>query len=342
MEVKKLDCYSSLTKVQYCSVEYEWIIEDYNRVSKCLKQVLSPQFAASDDNERKWFFHLFFEEINEMNNEIVHIHLVRTDVAEVYVEVNLSFSCSSNRYIKTPVPFKSILRWNECIYIPLSNSDLVNDLDWNSDSNDSLILTCKIRTFSNIVNVKQNTLSYTESANLTNDISALLYDPSFKDVEFLVKGKLFRAHKNILASRSEVFTAMFKNKMNESLTSSVKIKDIEPKIFEQMLYFIYTDEVDLKKNTVFKLFAAAHKYNVKKLKQICIEKIYENLSINNVLETLQFVELYSISELQERTLEFLTVHLTELQNSKEFELFITTYPDIAVKIFRLQNKDCYW
>jgi hypothetical protein len=80
------------------------------------------------------------------------------------------------------------------------------------------------------------------------------------DVEFVVKGKTFSAHKAILAARSPVFAAEFtkeetigdasshqiepklkKRKINNG-PHQIEINGVAPTTFEQFLYFIYTGE----------------------------------------------------------------------------------------------------
>ena len=66
---------------------------------------------------------------------------------------------------------------------------------------------------------------------------------NWTDVEFVVKGKTFFAHKAILAARSPVFANEFAKK--QPLTNDpqqIRIDYIEPSTVEQFLHFIYTGE----------------------------------------------------------------------------------------------------
>ena len=65
------------------------------------------------------------------------------------------------------------------------------------------------------------------------------------DVTLVIKKKEFPAHKAILAARSTVFAAMFQHDMREAASNRVGIVEIEPDIFQAVLRFIYTDQVDL-------------------------------------------------------------------------------------------------
>lgn len=68
-------------------------------------------------------------------------------------------------------------------------------------------------------------------------------EKQFTDFEFVIGDLIFPAHKGIVAARSPVFSAMFKADMIESRTQQVVIEDIEPSIFEEFLYFLYTGQL---------------------------------------------------------------------------------------------------
>nr|CAB3482511.1 unnamed protein product [Digitaria exilis] len=61
------------------------------------------------------------------------------------------------------------------------------------------------------------------------------------DVTYSVKGKLFRAHKIILAMRSPVFKAQLYGGMMESTAEIIEVEDVLPDVFEALLRYIYTD-----------------------------------------------------------------------------------------------------
>ena len=79
--------------------------------------------------------------------------------------------------------------------------------------------------------------------NVADDLGVLLANKALADVVFHVGGKVFHAHKNILSARSPVFAAMFEHNMKEKKDNRVDITDIEGNIFEELLKFIYTDEI---------------------------------------------------------------------------------------------------
>nr|CAB3490360.1 unnamed protein product [Digitaria exilis] len=61
------------------------------------------------------------------------------------------------------------------------------------------------------------------------------------DVTFQVAGEIFAGHRYILAARSPVFKAELFGPMKEKTMNSIKINDMEARVFKAMLHFIYTD-----------------------------------------------------------------------------------------------------
>lgn len=90
-----------------------------------------------------------------------------------------------------------------------------------------------------------------------DDESASLYTSDV--IKFLVHGKVFSAHRKLLQAKSPVFAAMFKHKTKESRERSVEITDIDAKVFEKLLMYIYKDKVNGLETYAVPLWIAADK-----------------------------------------------------------------------------------
>ena len=103
------------------------------------------------------------------------------------------------------------------------------------------------------------------------------------DVIFKVRGRELPAHRRILIARSEVFAAMFQHTMEERFTNVAKIEDIDPDVFHELLHFIYTGQVQLKKleKMAASLFIAADKYLLGVLKLKCENYLSNHISPEN-------------------------------------------------------------
>ncbi|XP_051169294.1 speckle-type POZ protein-like [Leptopilina boulardi] len=198
----------------------------------------------------------------------------------------------------------------------------------------------------------KNPLSDSLKCNdLVENIASLLDDENFKDVTFKIEKQELTAHKAILANQSPVFAAMFNNKMNEQLTSEVEINDIKPEVFQKMLQFIYCDQVDNLDESALELYYVADKYQLEKLKIMCIKSLQDNLSSETVVNTLDVADLYSISKLKNKCLNFLNKEC-EIMNTIEFKQLVQERPHLCIELVKVEkvsdenddeeeNKNCY-
>lgn len=111
----------------------------------------------------------------------------------------------------------------------------------------------------------------------------MLENPLLSDFKFIVKGKEFKVHKNIMAAASPMLLKMFTIDMTENKKGESEIDHIEPEIFEAMLKFIYgtemPEDVDHRQ-----LYAAAHYYQIESLKAICEQEVHTSLNVDNAIE----------------------------------------------------------
>ncbi|KAL6661114.1 hypothetical protein ACP70R_000498 [Stipagrostis hirtigluma subsp. patula] len=135
------------------------------------------------------------------------------------------------------------------------------------------------------------------------------------DVSFLVGGETFRAHRAVLAARSPVFKAQLLGSMADAKIPCITLHDIQPATFQILLRFIYTDalptdkELESSSGTEWfqHLLAAADMYQLDRLKLICAQKLWEDVSAENVASVLGCAELHSCPELKKRCIDFFVV-----------------------------------
>jgi speckle-type POZ protein len=100
--------------------------------------------------------------------------------------------------------------------------------------------------------------------------------------------------------------------MKEKTTQHIKIDDIEPPIFEELLHFVYTDSMlddeQYKEGRTAKLqhlLVAADRYGLDKLRVLCERKLCESMDVETIATTLALAEQHHCADLKEACVEFM-------------------------------------
>lgn len=117
--------------------------------------------------------------------------------------------------------------------------------------------------------------------SLFEDFLKLVNSGEYSDVFLKCDDKVFSAHRAILATRSPVFSAMFRSDMKEAREQCVEIRDIKPDVLEKLLCYVYTGNVDLPKESVHEVYRAADMYCVEALTAKCLLLITDSYAINS-------------------------------------------------------------
>ncbi|GFY45130.1 speckle-type POZ protein-like [Trichonephila inaurata madagascariensis] len=189
--------------------------------------------------------------------------------------------------------------------------------------------------------MKVTNISHMNEFNSLKDLSTdlmHLFDEassSFADVELKCESFTIPAHKGILASRSPVFSAMFKNEMRESRETTVYITDISISTLRTMLAYIYTSRInDITMSNAQDLLYAADKYQLTRLKNICSEYLKNNVSDQNVLNLLEFGDFFD-RESKEFAMNFICNKVAEfsiLENTQEWKRLRKEQTELAMEV----------
>jgi hypothetical protein len=79
---------------------------------------------------------------------------------------------------------------------------------------------------------------------LHSNLQALLDDGRLSDVTFVVEGERFKAHRTILAARSEVLDCQLRGGMRDSEENEIIVEQCDPATFKALLLFLYTDSFE--------------------------------------------------------------------------------------------------
>nr|CAB3488333.1 unnamed protein product [Digitaria exilis] len=160
------------------------------------------------------------------------------------------------------------------------------------------------------------------------------------DVAFHVDGRLFHAHKCVLAARSPVFDAELFGLMKEKDTEPIKVDGMEACIFEELLHFIYTDRMSDKFDgsdrdlATQHLLVAADRYGLDRLMLMCEAKLCHGIDAQTVATTLALADQHSCVHLKDACLTFVASGdaLGDVMKTDGFKHLVESCPFVMVEI----------
>ncbi|KAK1606432.1 hypothetical protein QYE76_030105 [Lolium multiflorum] len=165
--------------------------------------------------------------------------------------------------------------------------------------------------------VRQENPMPMSASDIGRHLGRILDSTDGSDVSFYVRGKIFHAHRAVLAARSPVFKAELIGSMLEPKVPCVTVQGIDPVVFEALLRFLYTDalpaagEDDGSQTNFYQhLLAAADHYALDRLKLVCAHKLWERASVYYTGGVLACAEMHDCRELKENCTDFFVAEKT--------------------------------
>ncbi|XP_034235861.1 kelch-like protein 6 [Thrips palmi] len=167
--------------------------------------------------------------------------------------------------------------------------------------------------------------------SLLSRIGNLLQTSQWSDCTFLVgesdSKQEFRAHRIILAACSPVFEAMCFGPLAEK--GSISIPDMEPKAFQALLQYVYTDNVQFTSvEEACDVLYAAKKYMILNLCQMCHLYLKRNMQAKDVVAVYEFAKLLEEEALYEPCLLMLRKYALEVLNDATHHLSPSTVMEL--------------
>ena len=168
------------------------------------------------------------------------------------------------------------------------------------------------------------------SREMFQSLKKMRENHSYTDVTLGVKGKLFHAHKVLLAASSRFFDAMFSSGMKESTQNEVELEDgdLTKEAFEIILDFIYSSILPLTEDNVLDVLEAADHLEILSVVKKCSLFIVNNLSqdkfhMETRLKIYRVAERHNLTELREESLQALALKFGEICEEDGFKENIT-------------------
>lgn len=168
----------------------------------------------------------------------------------------------------------------------------------------------------------------------------LYLDIRTADVFFIFKSEngqpqKLPAHKNILASSSPVFDAMFFGEMKEK--GDVKITDTSIEVFKEFLQFFYLSTIKLSAENIAEVMNLGKQYLLNECFTTCVESSKEMLTSENMCSGYELAILFEDDDLKKFCEEKISEHAEEVFRSSTF---LTCGSNLLRRILQLNSLDC--
>ncbi|CAL4916799.1 unnamed protein product [Urochloa decumbens] len=266
----------------------------------------------------RWFIRYYPNGITELSKDYISFFLVldQSVTKEVTVQYRIRFSDQAEQ---TPLASEEVTTFQSYStswrYSMFSKREDLEKSEHLKD--DSFTIRCDIVIINNVY-AKEIAEEATTPAFVSvppSDLSVhfgdLLLTESGADVLFEIGSQTFAAHQCVLEARSPVFRDELFGTMEFVTTGVVRIDDIEAQVFKALLYFMYTDSLPKAKkeedNVMCQhLLVAADKYNLKRLKLICEDKLCKYIDVGTVATILALAEHHHCNGLKKACFDFLS------------------------------------
>ncbi|XP_008544911.3 speckle-type POZ protein-like [Microplitis demolitor] len=160
---------------------------------------------------------------------------------------------------------------------------------------------------------------------IVDDFEKLFNKKINVDVILIVGNEKFHAHKTILSARSPVLASVL-HRMQESNNNILMISDVAPKIFREMLRFIYTDKVDDLDSKIVTLLQVADRFKLQTLKISCEESLRESLINANAIKLLMLADQYHANLLMESVVNYLVINIDSIMKTEDYKTLEKSKP----------------
>lgn len=309
--------------------QFKWIIENFSSRSENVgDKLISPVLTITTENSKyDWQVLLYPKgDIESSANYLsIFIYSHKTTIAAVsfsILDIN-NKAVGTLSFDKTKFEKEKILGFPEFV-----ENALVMDPRNSLLINDKLTIWCEIkmdreidpadRKKKNIIRVNNtNDAKVISLLELSREFEQLVENEKFSDFSIEIEGKTIRAHKCILAKRSEVCAAWF---TTEKLQDRVTLEKIRYDVFKELLRFMYSGKVNGLDAIAVELCTAAKLYRVNSLVDLCEKYLIEKLNPGNALKALKIVHQLKIVNLKPKIIDFIVEHSDDFVDEPEFNI----------------------
>jgi hypothetical protein len=147
----------------------------------------------------------------------------------------------------------------------------------------------------------------------------IIVDFVLSDFFIICQHKTFPCHKDILAEKSPVFERMLsRDNFTESQTNTMRVEDFDSETLENMLHFIYSQQLHDDECCLTDLLLIADKYDIKNLSEFCQGQIAREITLKNFNIIFELTTVINSKHLQDKVVTFMGL---QWKNIREMGVF---------------------
>ncbi|XP_073968463.1 kelch-like protein 5 [Rhodnius prolixus] len=153
------------------------------------------------------------------------------------------------------------------------------------------------------------------------------------DVTLIAGETTVRAHRLVLSSASDYFSAMFTGDLVESRQEKIELHGVCGVALKDLVNYCYTGQVELREDSVETLLATASLLGLNKVVEACSGFLRQQLDPSNCIGIALFADSRNCLDLRDAAIKFIAEHFVEVLKNQEF----LTLP--AVEVAKLLKSD---
>ncbi|XP_008579518.1 PREDICTED: kelch-like protein 38 [Galeopterus variegatus] len=157
------------------------------------------------------------------------------------------------------------------------------------------------------------------SSDLLRQLNGLRQNRMLTDVSICAGTWEVPCHRNVLASSSPYFKAMFCSNFRENSEAKVQLKGIDSPTLDQIVLYVYTGEVHITAESVLPLMGAASMLQYPKLFEACSSYLQSQLAPSNCLGMIRLSEILSCETLKKKAREVALTCFPEVAASADLK-----------------------
>ena len=157
------------------------------------------------------------------------------------------------------------------------------------------------------------------SSDLLRQLNDLRQNQILTDVSICSGAWEVPCHRNVLASSSPYFRAMFCSNFRESREAKVQLKGVDASTLERIVLYVYTGEAHITVESVLPLMEAASMLQYPKLLEACSSFLQSQLTPSNCLGMTRLSEIFSCETLRKKAREVALTYFPEVAASADLK-----------------------